>query len=321
MTVDQITYLVFGVVLSIALVFDLGLLSKKGAVVTIKQALIQTCFWVALAFIFFGFLWFQKDSKTAVEYISAYLMEWSLSIDNIFVFILIFSAFGVKERNYGRILLIGIIFAIILRVIFITVGVALVQKFDWLLFVFGAFLLFTGYKMFVTDQDEEVDPKENAVFKFLKKILPITDQYDGDKMTSKINGKKYYTPLFVVVVLVATTDIVFALDSIPAVMGISTDKLVIYTSNIFAVLGLRSLFFLLRGAVSKFDYLPKGIAIVLIFIGAKMLLPLLEYAGVDKHYLHLPVWVSLLVIVLCLGGSIWYSTLHKNVGTPDDVVE
>ncbi len=321
MTADQITYLVFGVVLSIALVFDLGLLSKKGAVVTMKQALIQTCFWVALAFIFFGFLWIQTGSKTAVEYISAYLMEWSLSIDNIFVFILIFSAFGVKERNYGRILLIGIIFAIVLRIIFITLGVELVNKFSEILYLFGAFLLFTGYKMFASDHDEEVDPKENTVFKFLKKILPITDQFDGDKMTSKINGKKFYTPLFVVVVLVATTDIVFALDSIPAVMGISTDKLVIYTSNIFAVLGLRSLFFLLRGAVSKFDYLPKGIAIVLIFIGVKMLLPLLTYAGVNAHYVHLPVWVSLLVIVLCLGGSIWYSALHKNVGTPDDVVE
>jgi tellurite resistance protein TerC len=319
MSPQQITYLVFGIVLSIALVFDLGLLSKKGSVVTIKQALLQTCFWVALAFIFFGFLWWENGSKTAVEYISAYLMEWSLSIDNIFVFILIFAAFGVKESQYGRILLIGIIFAIVLRVLFITAGVELVKRADWLLYVFGAFLLYTGYKMFGSDQDEEINPADNKVYKLLKKILPITTEYNGDKMTSRINGKKYYTPLFVVVVLVATTDIVFALDSIPAVMGISTDKLVIYTSNIFAVLGLRSLFFLLRGAVSKFDYLPKGIAIVLVFIGVKMLIPLLQYAGVNEHYLHLPVWISLLVIVACIAGSIWYSIHHKNVGTPDDV--
>ncbi len=321
MTVDQITYLVFGVVLSIALVFDLGLLSKKSAVITIRQALIQTCFWVALALAFFIFLWLEKDSTTAVAYLSAYLMEWSLSIDNIFVFILIFSAFGVKEHNYSRILLIGILFAIVLRILFITLGVELVQRFEELLFVFGAFLLFTGIKMFGADHDEEMDPKDNKIYKLLKRVLPITPNYDGNKFATRVQGKRYYTPLFVVVVLVATTDVVFALDSIPAVMGISTDKLVIYTSNIFAVLGLRSLFFLLRGAVSKFDYLPKGIAIVLVFIGIKMLLPLLHYAGVAHEYYHIPVWVSLLVIVLCLAGSIWYSIVKKNVGTPDDVVE
>ncbi len=319
MTPQQLTYLVFGLVLTVALIFDLGLLSKKGETISIKQALIQTCFWVFLAFAFFGFLWFEDGSKVAVEYISAYLMEWSLSIDNIFVFILIFSAFGVKEKSYGRILLIGIVFAIILRVIFITLGVSLVERFNWLLYIFGAFLLYTGYAMFGNDHDEETDPKNNAVYKFLKKFLPITDQYDGEKFVTKINNKKAYTPLFVVVVLVATTDVIFALDSIPAVMGISTNPLVIYTSNIFAVLGLRSLFFLLRGAVSKFDYLPKGIAIVLVFIGIKMLLPLLQFVGVDKHYLHLPVWISLLIIVACLGGSIWYSILKKNPGTPQDV--
>lgn len=315
------TYLIFGAVLLVALVFDLGLLSKKSSIISIKQALIQTLFWVILAFAFFGFLWYENGSKTAVEYISAYLMEWSLSIDNIFVFILIFSAFGVKEENYGRILLIGIVFAIVLRIIFITAGVELVNRFSELLYVFGAFLLYTGFAMFKADHDEEMDPKDNKVYKFLKKFLPITDQYDGSKFSTLINKKKFYTPLFVVVVMVATTDIVFALDSIPAVMGISTDKLVIYTSNIFAVLGLRSLFFLLRGAVSKFDYLPKGIAIVLVFIGVKMLLPLLQYAGVDKHYTHLPVWLSLLVIVLCITGSIWYSVIKKNPGTPDDFIE
>jgi tellurite resistance protein TerC len=332
MSSEQLTYLIFGAVVLVALVFDLGLLSKKGEIVTIKKALFQTCFWVFLAFAFFGYLWVEYGKSTLVidkvpqkeipwAFISAYLMEWSLSIDNIFVFILIFAAFGVKEESYGRILLIGIVFAIVLRIVFITLGVALVEKFDWLLYVFGAFLLYTGYAMFGNDHDAEVDPKENSVYKFLKKFLPITSEYDGEKFRTKLNGKKFYTPLFVVVILVATTDVVFALDSIPAVMGISTNKLVIYTSNIFAVLGLRSLFFLLRGAVSKFDYLPKGIAIVLIFIGIKMLVPLLEYAGVDKHYLHLPVWISLLVIVACLGGSIWYSVIKKNPGVPEDIIE
>jgi tellurite resistance protein TerC len=175
--------------------------------------------------------------------------------------------------------------------------------------------------MFGSDHDEEVDPKDNKAYKFLKRFFPISEKYNGDKMTIMLDGKKFYTPLFVVVMLVAITDIVFAVDSIPAVMGISTNKLVIYTSNIFAVLGLRSLFFLLRGAVSKFDYLPKGISIVLVFIGIKMLLPLLQYAGVAEKYYHFPVWVSLLVIVGCIGGSIIYSIKHKNPGTPEDIIE
>ncbi len=321
MTTLETTYLVFGIVLVLALILDLGIMSKSGQIISIKKALKQTIFWVALAFAFFGFLWFQHGSKIGVEYISAYLMEWSLSIDNIFVFILIFSAFAVKEQNYGRILIIGILFAIVLRILFITLGVQLVKQFDWILYFFGIFLAYTGIKMFGSDHDEEVDPHNNRVYKLLNRFLPLTSEYDGNKFTLVKDGKKWYTPLFVVVVMVAITDVIFALDSIPAVMGISQDSLVIYTSNIFAVLGLRSLFFLLRGAVSKFDYLPQGIAIVLLFIGVKMLLPLLKFANVSEKYYHLPTWVSLLVIVLCLSGAIVYSILKKNPGTPDDVEE
>lgn len=199
----------------------------------------------------------------ALEYLSAYLMEWSLSIDNIFVFILIFTAFSVKEQHYGRVLLAGILMAVIFRVLFITVGVALVEKFHWVLYIFGAFLIYTGYKMFVADDEKEFKPDESTVYKWLKRFLPLV-AHDGEgKYSIRIDGKRFYTNLFVVVIMLAAIDLVFALDSIPAVMGISKDKLVIYTSNIFAVLGLRSLFFLLRGAVNKFDYLPQGIAIVL----------------------------------------------------------
>lgn len=320
MTPDQITYTVFGIVLVLALVLDLGFLSKKNEIISMKKALKQTIFWVSLAVAFFVFVWFEEGSKIAVDYLSAYLMEWSLSIDNIFVFILIFSAFSVKENNYGRILLIGIIFAIVLRILFITVGIELVERFDWILLIFGGFLLFTGFKMFGTDHDEEVDPKDNKVYKLLKRFIPLTDQYNGQSFTLIKDGKKFYTPLFVVVVLVATTDVVFALDSIPAVMGISQEKLVIYTSNIFAVLGLRSLFFLLRGAVSKFDYLPKGIAVVLVFIGFKMLLPLIRFIpGFEKTEVHIPSWISLLVIVFCLASSIVYSIYNKKPGSLDDL--
>jgi tellurite resistance protein TerC len=315
MNVDQITYLVFGLVLVLALAFDLGLMSKKDRSVTIRQALHQTFFWVTLALAFFVFVWIEKGQQLALEYLSAYLMEWSLSIDNIFVFILIFSAFSVKEKNYGRVLLIGILMAIVFRIIFITVGVALVDRFHWILYLFGVFLVYTGYSMFTANEEEEFDPQQSKVYLFLKKFLPLTPHDGGGRFMIKENGRPVYTTLFVVVIMLAAIDIVFALDSIPAVMGISRDRLVIYTSNIFAVLGLRSLFFLLRGAVSRFDYLQQGIAIVLVFIGIKML---------GEHWINLwiskqvQVMISLGVIALCLSGSIFYSIFMQKKGLPPD---
>lgn len=318
MTSDQITYLVFGIILVLALVFDLGLLSKKSQKITIRQALYQTFFWVGLALAFFVFMWIEKGQGLALEYLSAYLMEWSLSIDNIFVFILIFSAFSVKEKHYGRVLLVGILMAIFFRIIFITVGVALVQRFSWILYIFGAFLVYTGYKMFTASDNEEFKPQESKIYKGLKKLLPLVP-HDGDgKYVVRENGKKFYTSLFVVVMMLAAIDLVFALDSIPAVMGISRDKLVIYTSNIFAVLGLRSLFFLLRGAVSKFDYLQQGIAIVLVFIGIKMLAEHWINQWMDKN---IQVFVSLGMILVCISGSIFYSIFMQKKGEPADVTD
>ena len=305
MTADQLTYLVFGGVLLIAVALDLGLLSKSSAQMSIKKALLQTLLWVALAFAFFGFVWYEFGQGPALEYISAYLMEWSLSIDNIFVFILIFSFFKIRADHVPRALLIGILMAILFRVIFITVGVALVEKFDWLLYVFGGFLVYTGVKIFAADQEDEFDPGSNPVYRFINKVFPIHHKDVSGKFMIRIHGKPYFTNMFVVIIMLATTDIVFALDSIPAVFAIVTDspnkELIIYTSNIFAVLGLRSLYFLLKGAVNKFEYLQQGIAIVLIFIGLKMLLPL-----VFKN-VHVPVTISLMVIVICLAGSIIYS--------------
>lgn len=297
----------------LALVFDLGLLSRRSGSISIKKALWQTLFWVGLALAFFGFMWYEEGKVTALEYLSAYLMEWSLSIDNIFVFILIFSFFSVKEQYIGRVLLLGILMAIIFRVVFITLGVALVHRFEWILYIFGAFLVYTGVKIFTVNHDDEFNPEENKMYKFLRRILPMTYEDSGGKYTIVKNGKRYYTTLFVVVVMLATTDIVFALDSIPAVFAISQKELVIYTSNIFAVLGLRSLFFMLRGAISKFDYLQQGIAIVLIFIGLKML--------VHFFKIDIPVTISLLVILVCLGGSMAISLLKKKEGVPDDEVE
>ncbi len=317
MTTDQLVYLVFGVVIVIALVLDLGFLSKKDAIITIKQALRQTFFWVLLALAFWVFMWVEEGQKIGFEYLSGYLMEWSLSIDNIFVFILIFNAFKVKEKHIPRVLLIGILAAILFRVVFITVGVALVAQFSWVLYIFGAFLLYTGYQMFVAGEDDSFDPHESKVYLFLKKILPIgnTDG-DGKFVVRDYNNKPLYTSLFVVVVLLAAIDIVFALDSIPAVMGISRSSLVIYTSNIFAILGLRSLFFLLRGAVNQFEHLQQGIAIVLIFIGIKML---------GEHYINMwldkntQVLISLMVIIFCITGSILYSIFTNKQKLPKDI--
>ena len=310
MDTTQITYIVFGIVITLALIFDLGLLNKKNKIISIKTALYQTFFWVALALGFFVFMWIEKGRELALEYLSAYLMEWSLSIDNIFVFILIFSAFGIQEKHYGRVLLVGILMAIVFRILFITAGVALVAKFHWILYIFGVFLLYTGYKMFTAKENEEFRPHESKFYKFLTKYLPVV-AHDGDgQYIVRHEGKRFYTSISIVILLLAGIDLVFALDSIPAVMGISRDTLVIYTSNIFAVLGLRSLFFLLKGAVAKFDYLQQGIAIVLIFIGAKMLAEEWLNKWIDKST---QVFISLGLILICISGSIFYSMfVRKN---------
>jgi tellurite resistance protein TerC len=324
----QLIYTVFSAVIVVALVLDLGLLSKKNKIISLKTALLQTIFWVLLSVAFCGFIWFENEGGNgkadAIAYISAYLLEWSLSIDNIFVFIIIFSFFKVKENAYSRVLLLGILMAIFFRIIFIAVGSGLVARFDWIMYLFGIFLMYTGIKMFASSEEEEFNPEENWAFKFMRRFMRTTDEEPNGRFIITKNNKTYFTKLSMVVIMLGLIDIVFAVDSIPAVFSIIPDpskKLLIYSSNIFAVLGLRSLFFLLRGAASRFDYLQQGIAIVLVFIGVKMMLPLLAYAGVDTHYLHMPVWVSLAVIVLCISGSIVYSIYHKRKGVPNDMME
>ena len=313
MSTTQIAFIVFGIVIVLALIFDLGLLSKRHKVISIKMALYQTLFWVALSLIFCGFLWWEDSSVAAVKYITAYLMEWSLSIDNIFVFILIFSFFKVKELDAGRALLIGILLAIIFRILFIALGIELINRFHWLLYAFGAFLFYTGFKLFFQNDESEYDPGRSKMYKWATKILRVSPVEPNGRYVIRENNKYYFTQLSMVVLMLAATDIVFALDSIPTVVSLvrdnpktpftSSDILVIYSSNIFAVLGLRSLFFLLQGAVSKFDFLQQGIAIVLVFIGVKML--------IEFFNIHIPIFISLGVIVACLGGSIVYSIYHS----------
>ena len=313
MSVNQITYLTFGLVLIAALVVDLGLLSKKNTAITIKKALFQTAFWIALSLAFFAFLWVEKNNVVAAKYITAYLMEWSLSIDNIFVFILIFSFFNVKEADAGRALLIGILLAIVFRILFIALGIGLIDKFHWIMYIFGFFLLYTGFKLFFQNEEEEYNPANSRVYQVVSKLLRVTDIEPNGKFIMSVNGKIFFTTLSMVVLMLAATDIVFALDSIPTVVSLvrerpdvpftADDILVIYSSNIFAILGLRSLFFLLRGAVDAFKYLQQGIAVVLVFIGAKMLL---EYFNI-----HISIYLSLLVIVTCLAAAILFSIYVK----------
>jgi tellurite resistance protein TerC len=274
-----------------------------------KKALYQTLFWVGLSVAFCVFLWFEKTPIVATKFFTAYLMEWSLSIDNIFVFILIFTYFKVNANDAGRALLIGILLAIVFRIIFIALGIELINRFHWLLYLFGFFLLYTGYQLFFKKDEAEFDPGETKIYKVINKFFRVTLVEPNGRYLLNLHGKVYFTTLSVVVFMLAAVDIAFALDSIPTVVSLVREKanasfspddiLVIYSSNIFAVLGLRSLFFLLKGAVDKFDYLQQGIAIVLIFIGIKMLI---EYFGI-----HINIFISLGVIVACLVGSVLYS--------------
>ncbi|QOR76471.1 MAG: TerC/Alx family metal homeostasis membrane protein [Thermoflavifilum sp.] len=305
-----ITYLLFAIVLLFALIFDLGLINKKGKKVTLRMAVWQTVLWVSLSILFGVWVWFENGHELSIEYYSAYLMEWSLSVDNIFVFILIFAAFDIDEKYYGRVLIVGILMAIILRILFIFVGISLVSRFHWILYLFGAFLVYTGLQMFLSREDKAFNADENRIYRFLKSYFPVSDRVDEKgNFFIRESGKRKLSRLGVVVGILAGTDVVFAVDSIPAVLAISQDKLVVYTSNIFAVLGLRSLFFLLQGAVNRFTYLQQGVSVILVFIGLKMLVGLLD--------IHIPTYVSLLVIVLCISISIGLSMLiarrHKQI--------
>jgi len=310
MATTQLIYLVFGVVLLIALVIDISLLSQKNHKMSLGAALVQTIFWVLLSIAFGVFIWYERGKTDAISYLSAYLLEWSLSIDNIFVFILIFNFFKVEEGHYARVLLYGILMAIVFRVLFITVGSELVARFHWILYLFGVFLLYTGFKMIIAKEEHEFNPEKNWAFRFLHKFLRTTPETHDGKFFLRINNKVFPTTLFTVVIMLGLIDIVFAVDSIPAVFSIIPDpnkRLLIYSSNIFAVLGLRSLFFLLHGAAARFNYLQQGVAIVLIFIGLKMLV---------EKWLDVPIWASLLVIIACIGGSILYSIFNDQEEKP-----
>ncbi len=287
-------WVIFNAVILALLFLDLAVWNRKGGIIPFKQALISSVWWVLLAGAFAFFIHLRMGPSKALEFTTGYLVEEALSVDNLFVFILLFKYFKVPPEQERAVLFWGIIGALIMRGIFIVAGVALVTRFHWIMYLFGAFLVYTGFKLLRTD-DGQADPSRNPVLKWSRKLLPVTDEYAGGKFFYRRGGRLVVTPLFIVLLIVETTDILFATDSIPAILAISNDPFVVYTSNVFAILGLRSLFFALSGMMKLFHYLNYGLAVVLMFIGAKML--------VSFRY-HLPTWVALLVIATALGISV-----------------
>jgi tellurite resistance protein TerC len=281
------------------LALDLGVFHRKAHVVGFKEALGWSAVWVSLALLFNVGIWWRFGPEPGVQFLTGYLIEKSLSVDNIFVFVIIFSALRIPALYQHRVLFWGILSALVLRAIMIFAGVAMLQRFHWLIYVFGAFLIFTGLKLFLNRNQEE-HPENSAVMRWARRVIPSTSQFDGDRFFTVENGRRLATPLFMALILVEFTDVIFALDSIPAIFAITQDPFLVFTSNIFAILGLRSLFFLLAGMVEKFSYLKVGLSAVLVFVGAKMAL-------VDV--VKIPPAVSLGIIALLLGGSVVASLL------------
>jgi len=290
MIIDTYVWIGFIAFIILILVVDLGVFHRKSHEVKIKEALIWTGVWILLALIFNYGVYIFMGKEKAVEFLAGYLIEKSLSIDNLFVFIMLFTFFDVKPQYQHKVLFWGIIGALVMRAIFIFSGVILISKFHWIIYIFGAFLVFTGIKMLI-QKDETVSPDKNPLVRLFKKFFPVSETMHGDKFFVKINRKTVATPLFIVLLVVEFTDLIFAVDSIPAILAISNDSFIIFTSNVFAILGLRALYFALAGITKLFHYLKYALSAILVFVGIKMLI-------VDLY--KIPVTYSLFVIVAML---------------------
>lgn len=301
MDIHFIMWIIFWVVIAIALFVDLVVVKHHHGKVSIKEASLMVAAWIALAALFGGAVWLTLGQTKALEFFTGYVIEYSLSIDNMFVFIMIFAYFAVPPENQPKVLIWGILGAVLMRFIFIFIGVQLITQFKFMIYIFGALLIYTAIKM-LAHKEEEFDPSKMPVLKALKKIMPLKDNYHGENFFVKDAGKLFATPLFATVLVIETSDLIFAIDSIPAVLSITHDTFIVYTSNIFAIIGLRSLYFLLAGMAGKFEYLKYGIAAVLVFVGVKMLI---------SHFYHFPTALSLLVIVVILTIAIAASVIRK----------
>ncbi len=301
MDVQQNLFIVFSIVVVGFLVADLGYFNRKAHKIGPQSALIQSIFWVAISFCFGFLLFLFLGREAAASFMSAYVTEKMLSVDNLFVIMLLFSFFNLEEKYHHRVLFWGILGAIFFRAIFIVIGAFIISQFHWVLYIFGAILIYTGIKLFADKKEEHIDFEKNNVFKLAKKYLPFTTNHHNGKFFVKENGKLHVTILFMILLLVETTDIIFAVDSIPAAFAITQDPFIVFTSNIFAVMGLRALFFLLQNVLHKFHHLQKGLSFILIFIGGKMFLSLFD--------LHLSSLISFGIIMAVLGMSLLLSVL------------
>ena len=294
-------WILFWVVVITALGLDLFILNKHHGHVSIKDASVMVVAWVSLALCFGGVIWWASGMQSALEFFTGYVIEYSLSIDNMFVFIMIFTYFAVPKEHQPKVLLWGILGAVVMRFIFIFIGVQLITNFTFMIYIFGIILIYTAWKM-LFGKDEKIDPSKNPVLKLMKKILPINEAVHNGNFFYRENGKLFATTLLATVVVIEASDLVFAVDSIPAVLAVTQDTFIVYTSNIFAIIGLRSLYFLLSGMANKFEYLKYGIAAVLAFVGVKMLI---------SHFYKMPTLLSLLAIIFILGIAI-LASVRKN---------
>jgi len=302
-TITPIHWAIFIFCILIFLALDLGVFHRKAHVVRFKEALAWTTVWFCMAMLFAAGLWRWKDKENAVEFITGYLIELSLSMDNVFVIALLFAYFKVPSEHQHRVLFWGIIGALVMRGVMIGVGAALVERFNWVLYVFGAFLVFSGIKMFFADEGG-VEPENNFVLRMARKFFPISNHFEGQKFFTTLNGRRALTPLALVLIMVETTDLVFALDSIPAIFGVTKKAFIVFTSNVFAILGLRSLYFVLANAIDLFRLLKYGLALVLVFVGGKML--------AEWWDIHISTVLSLSIVAGIILGSILLSLLTSH---------
>lgn len=297
---ESLLWAVFGVVILILFALDLGVFHRKSHEVGIKEALAWSGIWLAVAIVFNLLVYFWMGTEAAIEFAAGYLMERALSFDNLFVFLLIFTYFKVPSIHQYKVLFWGILAALVMRGIFVVAGIELIEEFHWVIYLFGAFLFVSGLKLALRKDEEPMDVGRNPVLRFCKRFLPTTDQYGDGNFILTIDGKRFVTPLFIVLLIIETSDILFAFDSVPAILGITLNPTIVYTSNIFSILGLRALYFALAGCMVMFRYLSQGVTLILIFVGAKML---------ASGFIEIPAAIALGVIMLVLAASIALSLI------------
>jgi tellurite resistance protein TerC len=300
-------WLAFSAIIAFMLILDLGVFHKKSHKVSIKESLAWTAVWIALAMLFNAWIYYSLGQQKGLEFLTGYVIEKSLSIDNIFVISLIFTYFNVPAQYQHRVLFWGVLGALFFRIIFVFAGVALIQKFSWMIYVFGGFLVITGLKM-LREEEKTLEIEGNPMIKFVKRFFKISPQFDGEKFVTKVNGVKQFTPLFLVLIMIETTDIIFAVDSIPAILAITPDPYIVFTSNVFAILGLRSLYFALNGIMEMFEYINYALAGILVFVGIKMII---------SPWFHFPTIVSVGVIfgfiIASIVASIYFPKKNKKM--------